>query len=157
MVQWNDAVEEIPMPNYNETDGFWPDDSSNSSQSMDELVNGNGTLGQDETFFESLNDLALDDIAREVGSDKAFLDNMKDMSNLDSSDVDSMSSDGKTGYMAAGARLLAGAVLLKAQAFFVRIIASMRNMSAENDDVDELVDVDDIKNAAACVGKESAA
>jgi hypothetical protein len=156
MVQWNDAVEEIP--NYNETDDFWPDDFSNASQSMDGfLLNGDDTLDQDETFFESLDELALDEMALEVGSDKAFLDNMKDMSNLDSSDVDSMSSDGKTGYMAAGARLLAGAVLLKAQAFFVRIIASMRNMSAENDDVDELVDVDDIKNAAACVGKESAA
>jgi hypothetical protein len=138
MVQWNDAVEEIPMPNYNETDGFWPDDSSNSSQSMDELVNGNGTLGQDETFFESLNDLALDEIAREVGSDKAFLDNMEDMP----------SSDGNTSYMAAGSGLLSSAVFVNAQAFFMRTISSLRNMS---DDVglDELVDVGDIKNAAA--------
>jgi hypothetical protein len=151
MVQWNDAVEEITIPNYNETDDFWPDDFSNASQSMDGfLLSGDDTLDQDEAFFESLDELALDEMAREVGSDKAFLDNAEDMPNLDSSDVDSMSSDGKKtgGYMAAGAAagLLSGTV-----AFLMRKISSMRNMSAENEDagLDELVDVDDLQNAAA--------
>jgi hypothetical protein len=42
---------------------------------------------------------------------------------------------------------------MKAQAFLMRKLSSMRNNSAENDDMglDEVVDVDDIKNAAANV------
>jgi hypothetical protein len=163
-VQWNDAVEEIPNFSNYATDDFWPDDSfSDASQSMDELLDrddtlGQDLLGQDETFFESLDDLALDEIAQEVGSDnKAFQESMKDMPKLDSSDVD-LSSDGMSGYMAAGAGLFSGAALLKAQAFIMRKISSLRNMSQDNDDVglDELVDLDDLKNAAYKASAESA-
>jgi hypothetical protein len=138
MVQWNDTVEEITIPNYYGTAELWPDDLSNASQSMnDELLNGDDTLGQD---FESLDDLALDEMALdemglEVDSDKAFLDNMEGMPSPD-------------GNMAAGAGLLSGAVFVKAQAFLVRKISSLRNMS-DDGGLDEVVDVDDIKNAAA--------
>jgi hypothetical protein len=157
MVHWNDTVEEIP--NYNETDDFWPDDFSNASQSMDdELSNVFATLDQDgEIFFESLDEVALDDLAREIESDKAFLDNMEDMPNRDSSDVDSVSSDGKKtgGFMAAGTTgLLSGAV-----AFLMRRIGSMRNKSGEDDytdmGLDELVDVDDLQNAATSLGNNA--
>jgi hypothetical protein len=147
MVQWNDAVEEIP--NSIATADSWLDDSfsdnfSEASQSMDELLNGNDTLGQDDTFFESLDELALDEMAQEFGSDKVFLDNMEDIPKLDSS---------VTGSMAAGAGLFSGAVFVEAQVFVVRKIISLRNMS-ENDDLvlDELVDVDDVKNAATSLG-----
>jgi hypothetical protein len=134
MVHWNDAVEEITIPNYNETDDFFPEDFSNASQSMDdELVNGNDALGQD---FESLDDLALDEMAREVGSDKAFRDNMEGMPSPDGN------------MAAAGSGLLSGAVFVKAQAFFMRTLSSLRNMS-DDGGLDEVVDDNDIKNAAA--------
>jgi hypothetical protein len=162
MVQWNDFVEEIPK--YAETDDFWLDDDDNdASQSMDELLNGNDTLGQEDDFFESLDELALDEMALKVGSDKA---NMEDVPKqhaeggtpeLDSLDVVSMSSDGKTGYMAPFAGLLSSAAFVKAQAFCMRKISGMRNMAAENDaeglDVlSEAVDVDDLQNIATSLG-----
>jgi hypothetical protein len=166
MVHWNDFVEEIP--NYTESDGFWPDDDySDASQSMDELLNGNDTLGQEDDFFESLDEIALDDMALEVGSDKSNLEDMSKQDadggapELDSSDVDSNSSDGKAGHTAAAfAGLLSGAVFVKAQSFLVRKISSMRNMSAENDaeglDVlSEAVDVDDLQNAATSLGNNA--
>jgi hypothetical protein len=184
MVQWNDTVEEIPY--YNATDDFWPDDYSNASQSMDEdLLNGDESFTHaqdaDENFFESaLDELALEEMALEVGKydktfldsleekalevgkyDKTFLDNddndMEDLPELDSSDVDSMSADGKKpgGYMAAGAvGLLSGAV-----AFFMRKITNMRNSSADNDDItvglDDFVDGDDLQNAATSFGNNA--
>jgi hypothetical protein len=161
MVQWNDFVEEIP--NYTETDDIWPDDDySDASQSMDELLNGNDTLGQEDDFFESLDELALDEMVREVSIDKA---NMEDMPKqhaeggapvLDSSEVDSMPSDGKTGYMAPFAGLLSGTVFVKAQAFLMRKIASMRNNDAEGLDIlSEAIDVDDLQNAATSLGNNA--
>jgi hypothetical protein len=153
MVHWG-SVEEIP--NYIETADSWldvDDEFSEASQSMDELLNGNDTPGHDETFFETLDEHALDEMAREMESDKAFLHDTEDIPKLDSSDVGSMSSDGYRGYIAAGAGLFSGAIFMKAQAFLMRKLSSMRNNSAENDDMglDEVVDVDDIKNAAANV------
>jgi hypothetical protein len=166
MGQWNDFVEEIPS--YTESDNFWPDDDySDASQSMDELLNGNDTLGEEDDFFDSLDEIALDDVVVEVGSDKAYMNDMpKEHADdgtpeLDSSDVDSNSSDGKAGHTAtAFAGLLSGAVLLKAQAFVVKKIASMRNMSAEDDveglDVlSEAIDVDDLQNAATSLGNNA--
>jgi hypothetical protein len=50
-IQWG-AVEEIPNLSNYATDDFWPDDSfSDASQSMDELLDGNNSLGQDDIFF----------------------------------------------------------------------------------------------------------
>jgi hypothetical protein len=152
MVQWNDYVVEIP--NYTETDDIWPDDDySDASQSTGELLNGNDTLGQEDDFFESLDEIALDEMAREVSSGKA---NMEDIPELDSSEVDSMPSDGKTVYMAPFAGLLFSAVFVKAQAFLMRKIASMRNNDSEGLDVlSEAIDVDDLQNAATSLGNNA--
>jgi hypothetical protein len=153
MVQWNDSVEEIS--NYTESDDFWPDDDYNdASQSMDGLLNGNDTLGQEDDIFKSLDELALDEIAPEIGSNRANAEDRETQDaeggapELDSSDVDSMSPDGKTGYMAFTG-LLSGAVFDKVQAFLMRKISSMRNNDAEGLDVlSEDVGVDDLQNAA---------
>jgi hypothetical protein len=153
MVQFSDIDEHIQAADswQDMDDNF--DNFSEASQSMDELLNGTDTPGHDESFFETLDEHALDEMAREIDSDKAFLHDTEDMPKLDSSDVGSMSSDGYRGYIAAGAGLFSGAIFMKAQAFLMRKLSSMRNKSAENDDVglDEVVDVDDIKNAAANV------
>jgi hypothetical protein len=81
---------------------------------------------------------------------------------LDSSDVDSMSLDGKTGNMgmAAATGLLSGAVFVKVQAFVMGKISSLRNMSRDNDSEDldvlpEAVDVDDVQNAATSVANNA--
>jgi hypothetical protein len=165
-VLFRETVEEIPNLSdyFNTTDDFWPDDNfSDASQSMDELFDRSNSLGQDQTIFESLDEHALDEMAQEVGSDKAFREGVEGMPKLDSSDIGSNSSDGMSGYMAqgakAGAGLLSGAGLYKAQAFIMRKISSLRSMPQDDDDVgvglDELVDLDDLKNAAYQVSSES--
>jgi hypothetical protein len=75
------GAQEIPnLSNYlYTTDGSIPDDSfSDASQSMDELLDRNNSLGEDETFFESLDEGALDDMKRSqdkasTGDDKPTL------------------------------------------------------------------------------------
>jgi hypothetical protein len=152
-VQWNDAVEEIPnLSNYT-PDDFWPDDSfSDASQSMDELLDRDSSLGQDDTFFESLDEAALDEMAREISSDEAVREDMEDMPKLD------LPSDGMSGYMAAGGGLLSGAVLGKVASFVLNKISSFRNIPEDdNNDVglDELLDLDDIRNATYNAASES--
>jgi hypothetical protein len=147
-IQWG-AVEEIPNLSNSTPDEFWPDDDfSDASQSMDELLDGNNSLGQDETFFESLDEAALDEIARDSGTDKAVQENMEDMPNLD------LSSDGLPGYMAAGGGLLSGAVFGKIASLILSKISSFRNMSEDNNDLglDEVVDLDDLQNAGTSLG-----
>ncbi len=59
-IQWG-AVEEIPNLSNSTPDEFWPDDDfSDASQSMNELLDLDNSLGQDDTFFESLDEDALD-------------------------------------------------------------------------------------------------
>jgi hypothetical protein len=151
-VQWG-AVEEIPnLSNYTSYD-FWPDDSfSDASQSMDELLDrNNNSLEQDETFFESLDEGALDEMAREISSDEALQEGMGDVPKLD------LPSDGMSGFMAAGGGLLSGAVLGKMVSFVLSKISSIRNISEDNDDLglDELLDLDDIRNATYKASAES--
>jgi hypothetical protein len=155
---------ELDSTDVTETDDFWPDDDdSDASQSMDELLNKNDTPGKEDDFFESLDELALDEMALEIGSDKTDMEDMPNQHaeggapDLDSLGVDSMSSGGKTGYMAPFAGILSGAAFVKAQEFVVRKKSSLRNMAAENDveglDVlSEAVDVDDLQNAATSLG-----
>ncbi len=70
-IQWG-AVEEIPNLSNSTPDEFWPDDDfSDASQSMNELLDGNNSLGQDELFFASLDESTIDDIARDLHADKA--------------------------------------------------------------------------------------
>jgi hypothetical protein len=150
-VQWG-AVEEIPNISDYATDDFWPDDSfSDASQSMDDLLDRDNSLGQDESFFESLDENALDEMAREISSDEALQEGMEDLPNFD------LSSDGMSGFMAAGGGLLSGAVLGNVGSFVLRKISSIRNMSEDNDDLglDELLDLDDIRNAAYKASAES--
>jgi hypothetical protein len=150
-VQWG-AVEEIPnLSNYT-TDDFGPDDSfDDASQSMDELLDRDNSLGQDDTFFESLDEAALDEMAREISSDEALQEGMEDMPQLD------LPSDGMSGFMAAGGGLLSGTVLGKVGSFVLRKISSIRSMSEDNNDLglDELLDLDDIRNAAYKASAES--
>jgi hypothetical protein len=164
MVQWNDFVDVI-QPN----NDFWSDDNysdySDTSQSMDEL-NGEDTFGgPEDNFFESLDEIALDEISLDDVSDKTGMEYMpkqdadSDLPELDS-DVGSMSSDGKSGYGAAAAGLLSGGVFVRAQAFVMDKISSLRSMSAGNDDegldvVSDVVDVDDLQNAAKTLGNNT--
>jgi hypothetical protein len=151
-VQWG-AVEEIPnLSNYT-TDDFWPDDSfSDASQSMDELLDRDNSLGQDDTFFESLDEAALDEMAQEISIDEALQEGMEDMPKLD------LPSDGMSGFMAAGGGLLSGTVLGKVGSFVLNKISSFRNMPEDDDDVgiDELLDLDDIRNSTYKAASESA-
>jgi hypothetical protein len=150
-VQWG-AVEEIPNISEYATDDFWPDDDfSDASQSMDELLDLDNSLGQDDTFFESLDEDALDEMAREINGDEALQEGMEDMPNFDPS------SDGMSSFMAAGGGLLSGAVLGNVGSFVLGKISSIRNMSEDNDDLglDELLDLDDIRNAAYKASAES--
>ena len=149
----NDAVEEIPNLSNNTSDDLWLDDSfSDVSQSMEELLERNSSLGQDETFEESLDEAALDEMAREIINENAFQDGVEDMPKLDHY------SDGMPGYMAAGGGLLSGAVFSKVKSFILSKISSMRNMSQDNDNLglDELVDLDDLQNAATSIGNNAA-
>jgi hypothetical protein len=178
MVQWNDFVDVIPnLSTYADPDDdFWQDDNysdySDASQSMDELLNGNDTLGgPEDNFFESLDEIALDeislgDMSLDGVSGNAWMEDMpKHYSDggppeLDPSDVGSMSSDGKAGYGAAAAGLLSGGVFVRAQAFVMDKISSLRSMSAGNDDegldvVSDVVDVDDLQNAAKTLGNNA--
>ena len=147
-IQWG-AVEEIPNLSNSTPDEFWPDDDfSDASQSMNELLDGNNSLGQDELFFESLDESALDDIARDFSADKAVQESMEDMPKLDPS------SDGVPGYMAAGGGLLSTAAFGKVKSFILSKISSFRNMSEDNNDwgLDEVVDLDDLQNAGTSLG-----
>jgi hypothetical protein len=150
-VQWG-AVEEIPnLSNYT-TDDFWPDDSfSDASQSMDELLDRDNSLGQDDTFFESLDEAALDEMAQEISIDEALQEGMEDMPKLD------LPSDGMSGFMAAGGGLLSGTVLGKVGSFVLNKISSFRNMPEDDDDVgiDELLDLDDIRNSTYKAASQS--
>jgi uncharacterized protein with von Willebrand factor type A (vWA) domain len=152
-VQFLDAVKEIPnLSNYT-TDEFFPDNFSDASQSMDELLDRNNSLGVDETFFETLDESALDEMAREVTGGKAFQEAKDDMPTLDSSS-DGISSDGgMSGFMAGGAGLGLG----KLKSFVLNKISSFRNMPEDNDDVglDELLDLDDIRNSTYKAASES--
>ena len=144
----------IPLPNYT-TDDFFPDDNfSDVSQSMEELLDRNNSLGVDETFFDSLDEAALDEMSRDVMSDKAFQEAMDDMPTLDSSS-DGISSDGggMSGFLAGGAGLGLG----KLKSFVLNKISSFRNMAEDNDDVgiDELLDLDDIRNSTYKAAAES--
>jgi hypothetical protein len=58
MVQWNDEVEEIPSFARNaEIDDGLPNETENdASQTFEELFNGNDSIGQDDSFFDTLND-----------------------------------------------------------------------------------------------------
>jgi hypothetical protein len=58
MVQWNDEVEEIPSFARNaEIDDGLPNETENdASQTFGELFNGNDSFGQDDSFFDTLND-----------------------------------------------------------------------------------------------------
>jgi hypothetical protein len=150
-IQWG-AVEEIPNLSNYATDDFWPDDSfSDASQSMDELLDRDNSLGQDDTFFESLDEDALEEMAREISSDGAWQEGMEDMPKFDPT------SDGMSGYMAAGGGLLSGAILSKVGSFVLSKISSIRNMAQDNDNLglDELLDLDDIRNAAYKASAES--
>jgi hypothetical protein len=150
-IQWG-AVEEIPNLSNYATDDFWPDDSfSDASQSMDELLDRDNSLGQDEIFFESLDEDALEEMAREISSDGAWQEGMEDMPKFDPT------SDGMSGYMAAGGGLLSGAILSKVGSFVLSKISSIRNMAQDNDNLglDELLDLDDIRNAAYKASVES--
>jgi hypothetical protein len=150
-VQWG-AVEEIPNISEYATDDFWPDDDfSDASQSMDELLDLDNSLGQDDTFFESLDEDALDEMAREINGDEALQEGMEDMPNFDPS------SDGMSSFMAAGGGLLSGAVLGNVGSFVLGKISSIRNMSEDNEDLglDELLDLDDLRNAAYKASAES--
>jgi hypothetical protein len=152
-VQWNDAVEEIPNLSNNTTDDLWLDESfSDVSQSMEELLERNNSLGQDETFESSLDEAALDEMALEISSDEALQEGMEDIPELDSS------SDGMSGYMANGGGLLFGAVFRKVGSFVSRKISSIRNMPEGDNDMglDELLDLDDIRNAATSIGNNAA-
>jgi hypothetical protein len=178
VVLFEETVEEIPnLSNYITDD----DNFSDASQSMDELLDRNNSLGEDETsmddelldrnnslgedetFLDSLDEHALDELAQEISSDKAFQENIEDTPTLDSSDFDLKSSAGMSDYIAkgakAGAGLFSGAALLKAQAFIMRKISSLRKMPQDDDDVgvglDDLVDLDDLKNAAYQASAES--
>jgi hypothetical protein len=153
-VQWNDAVEEILNLSNNSTDDdLWPDDSfSDASQSMDELLDRNNSLEQDENVFESLDEGALDEMARESSSYEAFQEGVEDMPNFDAP------AEGMPGYMAAGAGILSGAVFSKVKSFILSKISSMRNVSQDNDNLglDELVDLDDLQNATTSIGNNAA-
>jgi hypothetical protein len=147
-IQWG-AVEEIPNLSNSTPDEFWPDDNfSDASQSMDELLDANNSLGQDEIFLESLDESALKEIAPEISADKAVQESMEDMPKLDPS------SDGMPGYMAAGGGLLSGAAFGKVRSFILSKISSMRNMAEDNDDLGlaEVVDFDDFQNAGTSLG-----
>jgi hypothetical protein len=58
MVQWNDEVEEIPISSHHdEIDDVLPIETDNdASQAFGELFNGNDSIGQDDSFFDSLNE-----------------------------------------------------------------------------------------------------
>jgi hypothetical protein len=151
-VQWNDAVEEIPNLSNNTIDDLWPDDSfSDVSQSMEELLDRNNSLGQDETF-ESLDEAALNEMTGEISDENAFQEGVEDIPELDPS------SNGMPGYMAAGGGLLSGAVFSKVKSFILSKVSSMRSMSEDNDNLglDELVDLDDLQNAATSIGNNAA-
>lgn len=153
-VNWG-GVTEIPNLSNYAPDEFWPDDNfSDASQSMDELLDRNNSLGQDEGNFFSLDESALDEMAREISSDRAFHDSMQDMPKLDPSDVDSSSDGGISGYMTKGAGLVG---MGKVKDFILSKISSFRSMPDENDDVglDELLDLDDVKNSAYKEASES--
>jgi hypothetical protein len=162
------------------------DNFSDASQSLDELMERNSVLngvdndasmggmggadggggmdmGIDEPFFESLDEAALDEMAREVTSDKAFQESLRDDNNmpkLDSSDVDSSSASasadgGMSGYLGAAG---SGLGLGKLKSFVLNKISSFRNMpEEETEDVglDELLDLDDIRNASYKAAAES--
>jgi hypothetical protein len=148
-IQWG-AVEEIPNLSNSTPDEFWPtDDFSDASQSMDDILDGNNSLGQDETFYESLDEAALDEIARDISTDKAVPENMEDLPKLD------LSSDGLPGHMAAGGGLLlSGAIFGKIASFILSKISIFRNMAEDNDNLglDEVVDLDDLQNAGTTIG-----
>jgi hypothetical protein len=57
MVQWNDELEEIPISSHNdEIDDDLPIETDNdASQTFGELFDGNDSIGQDDSFFDSLN------------------------------------------------------------------------------------------------------
>jgi hypothetical protein len=154
-VQFASTVEEIPYLSNYTTDDFFPDDNfSDVSQSMEELLDRNNSLGVDEAFFDSIDEAALDEMAREVTSDKAFQEAMDDMPTLDSSS-DGISSDGggMSGFMAGGAGLGLG----KLKSFVLNKISSFRNMPEDNDGMglDELLDLDDIRNSTYKAASES--
>jgi hypothetical protein len=137
-IQWG-AVEEIPNLSNSTPDEFWPDDDfSDASQSMDELLDENNSLEQDDTFFESLDEAALDELARDISTDKAVQEDIEDMPKLDPS------SDGLPGYMAAGGGLLSVAVFGK--------IASLMAAGNDNLGLDEVVDLDDLQNVGTSLG-----
>jgi hypothetical protein len=156
-IKWG-ADEDIPNTTSYPPEEMWPmdDNFSDASQSMDELLDRNNSLGgADETFFESLDEAALDEMAREVTSEKAYQDAMgDDMPTLDSSS-DGISSDGggMSGFMGGGAGLGLG----KLKSFVLNKISSFRNMPEDDDDVgiDELLDLDDIRNSTYKAASES--
>jgi hypothetical protein len=158
------GVDVIPPP----LDDFFQYDNDNSnndtfsdaSQSMDELMeNSLGDSGVDETFgsldMSALEEIGRDETAREVASDKGFQEAMQDMPKLDSSDVDSSSASdgGMSGFLGVGAGLGLG----KVKFFVLNKISSFRNMPEETENVglDELLDLDDTRNAASIASAES--
>jgi hypothetical protein len=149
-IQWG-AVHEIPNSTHSTIDEYWSDNFSDVSQSMDELLDRDNTLGQDETFFEFLDEDALDEMAREIRSDGASQEGTEDMPKFDAP------ADGMPGNMAAGGGLLSGAAFGKVRSFVLSKISSMRNMAEDNDDLglDEVVDFDDFQNAGKSLGNDA--
>jgi hypothetical protein len=72
MVQWNDVVEMIPMTTFSDPfDDFLLngiEHDNDASESLDEMFNGDDPLGpelgQEDTFFDTLDEFALDDLAQ---------------------------------------------------------------------------------------------
>jgi hypothetical protein len=146
-----------PPDDYSQSDNF-----SDASQSLDGLLDGSSSLGEvdNENVFEALdesalNEIARDEMARDV-SDNTFQEAMQDLPNLDSSDVDSSlgSDERMSGYLAAGAGAGAGVGAAlgfgKVKSFVLNKISSFRKMPEETDNrgLDELLDLDDTRNAA---------
>jgi hypothetical protein len=161
-LRWG-PVYEIPNSTNSTTTDEWSYDSfSDTSQSMDELLDRNNTLdGQENlTVFgsrldpDALDEMAfdeagLDEMAQDISSNKDFQE--ADMPNLDPP------AEGMPGYMAAGGGLLSGAAFAKVRSFILSKLSSMRNMSEDNDNLglDEVVDLDDIQNAATSLGNDA--
>jgi hypothetical protein len=161
-IQWG-PVDVIPNSTYSTTTDELSDDIfSDVSQSMDELLDRNNTLdGQENlTSFDSrldpdaldemaLDEAGLDERAQDISGNKAFQE--ADMPNFDPP------AEGMPGYMAAGGGLLSGAAFGKVRSFILGKLSSMRNMSEDNDGmgIDELLDLDDIRNTAYKASAES--
>jgi hypothetical protein len=149
----DNLVDEIPGRGSNGEAGdvLLDETGSEASQTFDAISTGNDAVGEDDSFFE-----ALDEIAPDQDMDEYFKDSVQEqeeplLDSLETSNED-LESSSERRYLGAG--LLVGAAAAGTALFF-QSFSNILGQSAGNDDDDlravlsEAIDVDDVETSMA--------